>query len=69
MTNAIRSMDCRACRGATSPAFGSQFTATIPITLSGDLVNVTTLIETVKSVSVSLTNRLGNSSAISADIN
>ena len=44
-------------QGTASAQFGSQFTATIPITLSGDVVNVTTLVETIRSVSAILTNR------------
>jgi hypothetical protein len=55
-------------QGATSVPFGSQFTATVPITLSGDLTNVATLYETIKSVSVTLTNRLGTSAAVSVDL-
>ena len=56
-------------QSAASVPFGSQFTATIPITISGDLVNVTSLAETVKSVSAILTNRLGTSTALSVDLN
>jgi hypothetical protein len=55
-------------QGTTSSQFGSQFTATIPITLSGDLVNVATLYETIKSVSVTLTNRVGASNTMSVDL-
>ncbi|MBI4877448.1 MAG: choice-of-anchor D domain-containing protein [Acidobacteria bacterium] len=42
-----------------SQAYGSLFTATVPFSLQGDLKNVTTLIETIQSVSVKLTNRQG----------
>lgn len=56
-------------QSTASAAFGSQFTASIPITLSGDLNSVSTLIETLKSVSVTLTSRAGASNALSADIN
>ncbi len=55
-------------QGTASAQFGSQFTATIPITLSGDVVNVTTLVETVRSVSAVLSNRTGASNAVSVDL-
>jgi hypothetical protein len=55
-------------QSAASAAFGSQFTATIPITLTGDLVNVTSLSDTVTSVSATLTNRAGSSNAMSANV-
>ncbi|MFN0104729.1 MAG: choice-of-anchor D domain-containing protein [Bryobacteraceae bacterium] len=55
-------------QSAASAQFGSQFTATIPLTLQGDLVNVGTLIETLRSVSATLTNRIGASAAASVDI-
>jgi len=51
-----------------SQAFGSMFTVTIPFTLTGDLKKVTTLADTVRSISVTLTNRLGTSAARSVDI-
>jgi hypothetical protein len=55
-------------QSAASTAFGSQFTVTIPITLTGEVINATNLGETLKSVSVTLTNRLGTSPAVSTDI-
>ena len=55
-------------QGTASAQFGSQFTVTIPITLQGDLVNVTTLVESIRSVSVVLTNRVGSSQAMSVDL-
>ena len=55
-------------QSTASAQFGSQFTATIPITLSGDVVNVTTLVETIRSVSAVLTNRTGASTAVSVDL-
>ncbi len=55
-------------QSAASAAFGSQFTATIPITLTGDLVNVTNLSDTVTSVSATITNRAGTSNAMSANV-
>jgi hypothetical protein len=45
--------------------FGSLFTASIPLTLAGDLKNVTQLSDTLQSVSVTLTNRVGTSPATS----
>ena len=55
-------------QSSTSVPFGSQFTATVPLTIQGDVVNVTNLIETLKSVSVTLTNRLGTTQAVSVDL-
>ncbi len=55
-------------QGTASAAFGSQFTATIPITLSGDVVNVTNLSDTIRSVSAVLTNRTGASNSVSVDL-
>ena len=55
-------------QSTASAAFGSQFTATIPLTLAGDVVNVGTLVQTVKSVSAVLTNRMGASTAVSVDV-
>ncbi|MBM3767206.1 MAG: choice-of-anchor D domain-containing protein [Acidobacteria bacterium] len=55
-------------QNAASAAFGSQFTATIPITLSGEVVNVTSLSDTVTAVSATITSRAGTSNAVSANI-
>ncbi len=55
-------------QGTASAQFGSQFTATVPITLSGDVVNVTTLVETIRSVSAVLSNRTGASNSVSVDL-
>ncbi len=55
-------------QSTASAAFGSQFTATIPLTLTGDVINASTLADTVKSVSVTLTNRLGTSQSASVDL-
>jgi hypothetical protein len=55
-------------QSTASQAFGSLFTATIPFTLAGDLVNVKNVIDTVQSVSVTLTNRQGVSAAKSTDL-
>jgi len=58
-------------QSAASQAFGSQFTVTLPFTLSGDIVNTTSLtnvIDTIQSVSVTLTNRQGVSTAQSVNL-
>ena len=39
-------------QSAASQPFGSQFTLTLPLTLQGDLTNVTTLTAAIQSVSV-----------------
>lgn len=51
-----------------SQQFGSLFTATVPFTLQGDLKNVTSLSDTIQSVSVTLTNRQGTSAAQSISL-
>jgi hypothetical protein len=51
-----------------SQQYGSLFTATIPFTLQGDLKNVTSLSDTIQSVSVTLTNRQGTSAAQSISL-
>jgi hypothetical protein len=55
-------------QSTASTAFGSQFTATIPFTLAGDLKVVTQLIDTIQSVGVTLTNRLGTSASQSINL-
>ncbi|MFN7921492.1 MAG: choice-of-anchor D domain-containing protein [Bryobacteraceae bacterium] len=55
-------------QGTASAAFGSLFSATIPLTLAGDLKNVTSLADTLQSVSVTISNRVGNSSAVSLQL-
>lgn len=55
-------------QSTASAQFGSQFTATVPLTLTGDVVNASTLADTIRSVSVTLTNRLGASQAVSVDL-
>ena len=55
-------------QGTTSQAFGSLFTATVPFTLAGDVKKVTNVSDTIQSVSVTLTNRQGTSTARSVDL-
>ena len=50
-------------QSTASAPYGSLFTVTLPFTLQGDVKNVSNLVDTVQSVSVTLTNRLGVSSA------
>ena len=56
-------------QSTASQAFGSQFTVTLPLTFQGDLAadltNITTLTAAIQSVSVTLTNNQGVSSAMS----
>ncbi len=49
-------------QSAASQQFGSQFTVTLPLTLVGDLVNVTNLTDAISAASVTLTNSQGVSS-------
>jgi hypothetical protein len=55
-------------QSAASQAFGSQFTITLPLTLQGDLTNVTTLTAAIQSVSVTLTNNQGVSGSQNASL-
>jgi hypothetical protein len=55
-------------QGAQSANFGSLFSATIPLTLTGDVANVTSVIDTLQSVSVTLTNATGTSPAVSLNL-
>jgi hypothetical protein len=48
-------------QGAQSPQFGGQFVLTIPFTITGDVNSVT-------QVTVTLTNSIGNSQAVSATL-
>ncbi len=50
-------------QGSTSKQYGSQFAATIPFTLQGDVRSAASLVDAIQSVTVTLTNRLGNSTA------
>ena len=58
-------------QGSTSAAYGSQFTATVPFTMAGDITNsksITALVDTLQAVSVTLANRQGASSAVSVNL-
>ncbi len=55
-------------QGSTSQPFGSLFTATVPFTFAGDVKNVTTLADTVQSVSVTASNAQGASAAQSVNL-
>ena len=58
-------------QSSASAAYGSQFTATVPFTLAGEVRNtsqVTSLADAIQSVSVTLTNRQGVSSASSVNL-
>ena len=54
--------------GTGSAPFGSLFTASVPLTFAGDVTNVTTPVETVQSVSITLGNRAGTSPAVSVNL-
>ncbi|MEX2263167.1 MAG: choice-of-anchor D domain-containing protein [Bryobacteraceae bacterium] len=55
-------------QSAPAQQFGGQFTATIPFTLQGDVRNVGNAAEAVQSVSVTITNRQGVSTARSLEL-
>lgn len=48
--------------------YGSLFTATVPFTMQGDVSKVTSVVDTIQSVSVTITNRLGASSSLSVNL-
>jgi hypothetical protein len=53
-------------QSAASQAFGSLFTATIPFTVAGDIrdtTKISSVVDTIQSVSVTLSNARGTSSA------
>lgn len=52
-------------QSVASAPFGGLFTATIPLTLAGDIKNVTSVADTVQSVAVTATNRVGTSASVS----
>ena len=55
-------------QSTASQQFGSQFTATVPLTLAGDVNNVDTVTEAIQSVSVTLMNRQGTSTPVSVNL-
>ena len=52
-------------QGPASAPFGSLFTISVPLTLAGDIKNVTSVTDTLQSVNVTLTNRVGTSNSVS----
>jgi hypothetical protein len=40
-------------------AYGSQFTATVPFTLAGDVTAVSSVAEAIQSIAVTISNRQG----------
>jgi len=55
-------------QNTSSQPYGSQFTATVTFTLQGDVKTVTSVADTLQSVSATLTNRQGVSAAASATL-
>jgi hypothetical protein len=53
---------------AASQPYGSLFTATVPFTMAGDVSKVTSVVDTIQSVSVTITNRLGTSASQSVNL-
>jgi hypothetical protein len=53
---------------SASQQYGSLFTVTIPFTVAGDVKNVTNVVDTIQSVSVTLTNRQGTSPAMTLSL-
>jgi hypothetical protein len=55
-------------QSTASQSYGSLFTATITFSFAGDVTNVTSLVDTIQSVSTSITNKLGTSAAVSVNL-
>lgn len=53
---------------AASQAYGSLFTASIPFTMQGDVNKVTNVIDTLQSLSVTISNRQGTTAAQSVNL-
>jgi hypothetical protein len=53
---------------AQAAQFGSLFTVSIPLTLAGDVKNVTQIADTVQSVSATLSNARGTSNSVSLNL-
>ena len=51
-------------QGPASAPFGSLFTVSVTLTLAGDIKNVSSVTDTVQSVAVTLTNRVGASNSV-----
>jgi hypothetical protein len=51
-----------------SQPYGSLFTATVPFTMQGDVNKVTSVVDTVQSVAVTIANRLGTSTSQSVNL-
>jgi hypothetical protein len=52
-------------QSAASAPYGSLFTVSIPLTLAGDIKNVTSVTDTIQSIAATLTNRVGTSNSVS----
>ena len=50
-------------QSAASAPFGSLFTVSVPLTLAGDIKNVTSVVDTIQSIAVTIANRVGNSNS------
>jgi hypothetical protein len=55
-------------QSAASQSYGSLFTATITFSFAGDVTGVTSLVDTIQSVSTTITNKLGTSVAVSVSL-
>jgi len=53
---------------AASQAYGSLFTASVPFTMQGDVNKVTNVVDTLQSLSVTISNRLGTTAAQSVNL-
>lgn len=51
-----------------SQAFGSLFTVTIPLTITGDVKNVTNPVDTIQSIAVTARNATGTSNSVSVNV-
>lgn len=55
-------------QGTASAAFGSLFTATLPLTITGDVINVVNPTDTIQSIAVTLANRTGVSNSATVNV-
>jgi hypothetical protein len=51
-----------------SQAFGSLFTVTIPLTITGDVKNVTNPVDTIQSIAITARNANGTSNSVSVNV-